>query len=339
MTRRKLLLLALAAPLLTATAATAPPAARARFDLSRPEIRDFIAQAAAHTGLASEEIEALLAQAEPQASILEAMSRPAEAVLPWWQYRERFLGAPRIAAGLAFWDAHRVLLARTERERGVPAEYLVAILGVETSYGRMKGRYRVLDALATLSFDFPARAAYFRGELEEFLLLAKEEHLDPLTVRGSYAGAMGAPQFMPSSVRAYAVDSDGKGRPDLSDNWQSVFASIANYFVAQGWRAGEPVMAAAAIDGGGDDPLSFRLELADTLGSIRGRGYVVDTTMPDTTPAVLVPAEQAESMSWRVGFTNFYVITRYNRSSRYAMAVHDLAVALRVRRDAPESLA
>jgi membrane-bound lytic murein transglycosylase B len=334
-TRRTLLLLALATPFLTAAAATAP--GRVRFDLSRAEIRDFIVQAAARTGLTREAIAALLAQAEPQASILEAISRPAEAVLPWWQYRERFLTARRIDAGLAFWAAHDSVLARIERERGVPAEYLVAILGVETSYGRVTGRYRVLDALATLSFDFPARSAYFRGELEEFLLLAKEDHMDALAVRGSYAGAMGAPQFMPSSVRRYAVDVAGKGRRDLWNDWEDVLASVANYFVAQGWQSGAPVLAEARSPADRDDPLAFRLEIGDTLGGIRGRGYVVDSTWPDETPALLVPAEQAESMSWRVGFTNFYVITRYNRSPRYAMAVHDLARALRDRRDAPES--
>jgi membrane-bound lytic murein transglycosylase B len=338
-TRRTLLLLALAAPLLTATAAPAPAGARARFDLSRAEIREFIAQAAARTGLASQAIEALLAEAEPQASILEAISRPAEAVLPWWQYRERFLTARRIAAGLAFWAEHETLLDRIERERGVPAQYLVAILGVETSYGRVTGRYRVLDALATLSFDFPSRAAYFRGELEEFLLLVRKEQVDALGTRGSYAGAMGAPQFMPSSIRRYAVDSDGKGRSDLWSDWHDVFASVANFFVAQGWRSGEPVLAEAHAAAQGDDPLAFRLELDDTLGGIRERGYAVDSPLPDATPALLVPAEQAESMSWRVGFTNFYVITRYNRSPRYAMAVYDLARALRERRDTPESSA
>jgi membrane-bound lytic murein transglycosylase B len=335
-TRRKLLLLALAAPLFCAMS-PAPARARERFDLGRAEIRDFIEHAAAHTGLARDAIKTLLAEAEPQPSILEAIGKPAETVLPWWQYRERFLTARRIEAGLAFWAGHDLQLARIGAERGVPAEYLVAILGVETNYGRATGRYRVLDALATLSFDFPARSAYFRGELEEFLQLVKEDHLDPLEVRGSYAGAMGAPQFMPSSLRRYGVDVAGKGRRDLWNDWDDVLASIANYLQAQGWKAGEPVLAETLSPASADDPLDFHLELADTLGRIRQRGYVVDSGLPDATPALLVPAEQADSMSWRVGFTNFYVITRYNRSPRYAMAVHDLAQALRSRRDTPES--
>ena len=330
--RRALLLLTTLAPMLGATAAT--PAATVPptpFDVSRPEITAFIAQAAERTGLASSEIQALLSQAQSQPAILDAMSRPAERVLPWWQYRARFLAAQRITAGVQFWELHHELLARIERERGVPAEYLVAILGIETSYGRVMGRYRVLDALATLGFDYPPRGEYFRKELEQFLLMAREEQLDPLVVRGSYAGAMGAPQFMPSSYRRYAVDEDHQGRRDLWTDWSDVLASVANYFIENGWQAGEPVLADTAVDHDRDDPMGFQLALGETLGSIRARGYAVQATLPDSAPAMLVPAEQEESMSWRVGFTNFFVITRYNRSPRYAMAVHDLAQALRAR--------
>jgi membrane-bound lytic murein transglycosylase B len=337
--RRTLLLLALSAPLLPAFAAAPKHRTHARFDLDRSDIRDFAAQAATRTGLGADEVLALLAQAEPQSSILDAMSRPAESVLPWWQYRERFLQTKRIADGLAFWDRHATLLQSVEQDRGIPAEYLVAILGVETNYGRVIGRYRVLDALATLGFDYPSRAAYFRSELEEFLLLAKEDKLDPLAIKGSYAGAMGAPQFMPSSIRRFAVDAEGKGHRDLWHDWHDVLASIANYLSMQGWRQGEPVLAEARRDGEADDPLAFRLLLADTLGAIRGRGYEVEASQPDSAQALLVPAEQADSMGWRVGFNNFYVITRYNRSPRYAMAVHDLASALRAGRNETEALA
>jgi membrane-bound lytic murein transglycosylase B len=329
--RRSLLLLTVLAPLLTVSTAIAKTPVRPRFDLSRPEIQDFIRQAAKSTGLHNHAIRALLAEAEPQASILLAMSRPAERVLPWWQYRARFLDERRIAAGVSFWEEHRDLLARIERERGVPAEYLLAIVGVETSYGRVMGRYRVLDALATLAFDFPTRAAYFRQELEQFLLMTREDRLNPLLVRGSYAGAMGAPQFMPSSYRRFAIDDDNKGHRDLWSDWSDVLASVANYFNEHGWRSGEAVLLEAKTSGEGDDPLAFELALGDTLGAIRARGYEVESSLPESTPAMLVPAEQAESMSWRVGFANFFVITRYNRSPRYAMAVHDLAQALRLR--------
>ena len=342
--RRSVLFLLLAAPLLLVDEATAAtrrrktvPRAPARFDLDRADIRAFAAHAATRTGMTEDAVLSLLAQAEPQASILEAMSRPAESVLPWWQYRERFLTHARIEGGLNFWERHVDLLTTVEQARGVPAEYLVAILGVETHYGRVLGRYRVLDALATLGFDHPARGAYFRSELEEFLLLANEDGLDPLSTKGSYAGAMGAPQFMPSSVRRFAVDSDGKGRRDLWQDWRDVFSSIANYFVMQGWKTGEPVLADASHEGEADDPMVFKLLLADSLGAIRARGYGVDSTQDDSAPALLVPAEQRDSLSWRVGFNNFYVITRYNRSPRYAMAVHDLATALRAGREPVDS--
>lgn len=336
-TRRTLLLLALLSPLATASAAPRKKISRRRaapiehFDLTRPDIRQFLDGAPARTGLTARQIHALLADAVPQKSILEAMSRPAERVLPWYQYRERFLTEGRIASGVAFWSEHQALLARISRERGVAPEYLVAILGVETSYGRSMGHYRVLDALATLGFDYPERGEFFRRELEQFLMMAQENHLDARTARGSYAGAMGAPQFMPSSYRRYAVDDAHKGHSDLWNNWSDVLASIANYFVEHGWHTGEPVLLEASTDSTGDDPLAFELALGDTLGGIRSRGYNVTSSLPDATPAMLVPAEQPESMTWRVGFTNFFVITRYNRSPRYAMAVHDLAQALRAR--------
>ncbi len=299
------------------------------FDLQRADISAFIADTAARNNLPAEDIRALLADARRQPAILEAMQRPAEQVLPWWQYRSRFLDQARLAAGLQFWQQNHDLLTRVEQERGVPAEYLVAILGIETQWGRVTGRYRVLDALTTLGFDYPARGAYFRNELEQLLLLAHETQRDARSLRGSYAGAMGAPQFMPSSYRSYAVDQQASGTPDLWEDWGDITASIANFLVMHGWQVGQPVMADTRIGHEADDPFEFQLVLNDTLGAIRARGYVVDTAADNATAAVLVPAEQADSMGWRVGFKNFWVITRYNRSPRYAMAVHDLALALR----------
>jgi membrane-bound lytic murein transglycosylase B len=196
------------------------------------------------------------------------------------------------------------------------------------------GRYRVHDALATLAFDYPPRSEYITRELEQFLLLAREESLDPRKPVGSYAGAMGAPQFMPTSLRSFAVDGDGDGHRDLWNNWADVFASIANYFVQHGWKAGEPVLAEARPPARPDDPSTARLALADTVAGLRQRGYAFDTALPGTTPAMLVPAQLQDGLAWRIGFRNFYVITRYNRSSMYAMAVHELAQALAARRHA-----
>ena len=325
-----LIVLALCAPLL---AVGAQKRAANAFDLQRPEIREFAHGAAERTGYTQQQILDLLRQARSQRSILDAMDRPAERTLAWWEYRDRLLTEQRIDEGVAFYRTHRAELDRTATERGVPAEYIVAVLGVETRYGRNTGRYRVLDALATLSFDFPARAPFFRKELEQFLQLANEGYLDALGATGSYAGAMGAPQFMPSSFRNFAVDAHGGERPDLWTDWPDVFASVANYFVANGWRTGEPVLANATGGNGVDDPGKFKLELADSVATIRSRSYGFSTTQGDDAPAVLVPAELQDSVAWRVGFQNFYVITRYNRSIRYAMAVHDLAVSIAERVD------
>jgi membrane-bound lytic murein transglycosylase B len=191
------------------------------------------------------------------------------------------------------------------------------------------GHYRVLDALMTLSFDYPPRSDYFRGELEQFLLLYSEEHIDPLKVTGSYAGAMGVPQFMPSSYRLFAVDADADGKRDLWDDWDDILASIANYFVEHGWEAGGPVLAETKLD---PEPIfqidTRNLELNETVDSLNAQGVEILADQTGATPVVLVSAEQQDGPAYRVGFKNFYVITRYNRSARYAMAVHDLAAAI-----------
>ena len=332
-------LLTLSCLLLPVVALAAGARPRDAFDTSRPDIIAFASEVAPRVGMTHAQILALLGQARSQKSILEAMSRPAERSVPWYDYRARFLSEARLSGGVAFWREHRAELERVSAARGVPAEYLVAIIGVETLYGRQTGRYRVLDALATLSFDYPPRAPYFRGELENFLMMAQAGEVDPLAATGSYAGAMGAPQFMPSSFRNFAVDETGNGRRDLWRDWPDVFASIANYFIAHGWRTGEPVMVESSGHHAADDPLDTTVTLNDTVASLRARGYRFDARLPADSPAVLVPAELPDAMSWRVGFRNWYVITRYNRSPLYAMAVHDLATTLRVRMSAPPAAA
>jgi membrane-bound lytic murein transglycosylase B len=229
---------------------------------------------------------------------------------------------------------NRELLQRIAGDSGVPAEYLVAITGVETLYGRTTGRYRVLDALTTLGFDYPPRSTFFRRELEQYLLMTREEGLDPRTPLGSYAGAMGIPQFMPSSFRSYAVDGSGDSHRDLWQAWPDVFASIANYFKVHGWRSDQPVLADAVIDNSPDDPAVSGIVLNETVAGLHKRGYRFDTTLPESAPAMLIPAALEQGMSWRIGFQNFQVITRYNRSPLYAMAVHDLAQAIAGRLDA-----
>ncbi|MDR2214844.1 MAG: lytic murein transglycosylase B [Nevskiaceae bacterium] len=324
--------LATALSALTCAQAAAPPTKK--LDVSRADVQQFIGTMAETHRFDPKELTATLSGATTQGRIIEAISRPAERTIPWWEYRDRFLTNARIDAGVALWAQQQATLDRIAADTGVPAEYLLAITGVETSFGRIMGSYRVLDALTTLAFDYPRRSEFFTQELEQYLLLARDENLSPDTPLGSYAGAMGAPQFMPSSVRRYAVDGDGDGRRDLWGNWADVFASIANYLKAYGWRRDEPVLVDAQISGPADDPANTRLELNETVSGLRARGYRFDTALADSTQAMLVPAQQRDALQWRVGFANFYAITRYNRSALYAMAVNDLAQALAQRRRA-----
>jgi membrane-bound lytic murein transglycosylase B len=338
----KPLILALAALPTLAASAPAPPTAlpEAGFDLARGEIEQFVEEVAARHSLDRGEVSELLAKAVPQPKIIELISKPAEKVAPWWQYRERFLTEERIARGVAFWLENREPLERIATERGVPPEYIVAIIGVETFYGRITGRYRVLDALATLAFDYPPRSTFFRKELEEFVLLARESKLDPLTTTGSYAGAMGAPQFMPSSYRRYAVDGSEDRQRDLWASWPDVFASVANYFREHGWETGAPVIAEVRLAPDPTFQINPRnLELNETVASLNAHGVQVDFAAPAQTPVLLISAEQQDGPAYRVGFKNFHVITRYNRSVRYAMAVNDLAQMIATRVEAARTVA
>jgi len=302
------------------------------FDLKRPEIRRFAREVARRDALSRRGVLRLLAHAHPQPQIIDRMNRPAERVLEWWEYRQLFLTEKRIDQGVEFWLEHRDVLEHVAAEQGVAPEYLVAILGCETFYGRQTGRDRVLDSLATLAFDYPQRGEYFRGELEQFLLLVREDHLDPLAVRGSYSGAMGAPQFMPSAYRRYAVDESHDHRRDLWKDWADVLASIANYLRQNGWQPGQPVLADARLD---PEP-SFQLDAhglaKGTLDELNAQGARVDLPLPGATPALLFSAQETDGPSYLIGFDNFRALMRYNRSTLYGMAVTALArsVAARV---------
>lgn len=309
--------------------ALSPAAISTAFDLKRPDIVAFMNQVVSRDGFSRKEVRALLAAAQPQPKIIEAMNRPVEKVSPWWEYRERFITPERIDGGVQFWNDHKESLERIAAQYQVAPEYIVAILGVETRYGSNLGHYRVLDALATLAFDYPARRAFFTGELEQFLILAKENKLDPLTLMGSYAGAMGAPQFMPSSYRRYAVDANTDSQRDLWSDWDDIIASVANYLHEHGWTTDGPVLAETTLD---PEP-SFKiephnLELNETVATLGAKGVKVNLDVPAETPTVLISAEQRDGPAYRVGFHNFYVISRYNASARYVMAVNDLAQAV-----------
>src|SRR6188474_3466102 len=230
--------------LLSAGVAASPAQA---LDGQRAEVADFVAEMADRHGFDREALGTLFTQVETRPAIIEAMSRPAEKVMPWHEYRARFMTERRIRRGGEVRREQSAALETASRASGVPCSVLLAITGVETFYGEMTGSHRVIDALATLAFDYPARSSYFRSELEQFLLMAREESLDPLAPLGSYAGAMGVPQFMPTSFRSYAVDGGGDGHRDLWRDWNDVFASVGNYLKLHGWRAGEPVMVAADV--------------------------------------------------------------------------------------------
>jgi membrane-bound lytic murein transglycosylase B len=300
------------------------PAAGA-MDASREDVRSFRQEMRRKHGFDAAWLDQVLADAQSQPRILELISRPAEQVLPWYRYRSHFLTPERIAAGVEFWIEHHDRIAAAERETGVAAHVIVGILGCETYFGRITGRFRVLDALATLAFDYPPRSAYFRGELEQFLLLAREERVDVAAVQGSYAGAMGSAQFMPRSYRAFAVDGDGDDRRDLWGSWDDVIASVANYLAEHGWRRGEPVAEPAALwFPRPDAPASGKLAPDTTVKALRDAGLRFETTLGDADPALLLRVDGETGPELRVGFRNFGVITTYNRSILYALAVHDL---------------
>jgi membrane-bound lytic murein transglycosylase B len=296
------------------------------FDTKRKDVKAFIAEMAQKNGFKRKDLETLLTEAKSQPAILEAISRPAERVLPWFEYRSRFITEKRIGQGVEFRKTHEELLKQIDR-MGVSSDVVTGILGVETSYGANIGKYRVIDALATLAFDYPPRAEFFRSELAQFLLLTREESLDPLTPMGSYAGAMGLPQFMPSSYRKFAVDGDQDQRRDLWTNWDDTVLSVANFLLQHGWHNGEPIAVPATVS----DASKFdttTLALNETVESLQAKGVKFETDMPPGAPVMLIAGQGKEGMEYRVGFNNFFVITRYNRSPLYAMAVNDLGVAI-----------
>ncbi len=296
----------------------------------REEVQAFIAEMQTRHGLDGASLTRLFAQAEPIPFVLRAIAPPADPrVKSWRNYRQRFIEPKRLKAGLDFWRRHQASLAKAEALSGVPAEFIVAIIGIETIYGKQLGRFATFTALATLAFDYPPRADLFRRELEALLLLARDEQRSPMDYRGSYAGAVGLPQFLPSSIRAYAVDFDGSGQIDLTGSSDDAIGSVANFLKLHGWESGGPVtvkvgVGETAVDtliAEGIKPVRRPAEMSDF-------GVVVPANAPDV-PAALIDlvTPDADTEYW-LGYQNFFVITRYNRSSFYAMTVFQFAQAL-----------
>lgn len=302
----------------------------------------FISDTAAKYGIPEDQLRATLAKAQYRQSIVNAMARPAESTRTWAQYRPIFLTDGRIAQGRAYLSDNRFEVNQVAERTGVPAEIILAIMGVETGWGGNMGSHNVLDALYTLAFHYPvidgkvneARIAFFTDELAQLFALAKEEGFDILTLKGSYAGAMGLGQFMPSSYRRYAVDGDGDGRRDLFASKKDAFASIANYFIGHGWQPGNPVFvrANALPDAAPFKPENW--EAKYSLAELAAKGYTPAGGAADL-PATLLTLDGAQGVEHWIGFKNFWVITRYNRSPMYAMAVWQLAQEIAQRPYAP----
>jgi membrane-bound lytic murein transglycosylase B len=306
-------------------------------DLDLPDVEAFISTMVEQHDYDRETLRDILGEAEKKDSIIDQISKPAEKTLTWAEYRPIFISRKRVNAGVKFWGEHREALEDIETRSGVPIEILVGIIGVETYYGRITGGHRVLDALTTLAFYYPPRSKFFRGELEHFLLLVREETMNATDAFGSYAGAMGRPQFMPSSYRAYAVDSTGDGKRDIWNNWRDVAGSIANYFNAHGWRSGEEVTSLATIGSHWSGPFPENvLKPEKTVESLSQMGVMFSTSLPGDSASQLLTLQGADGNEHWVGFHNFFVITRYNHSVMYALAVHQLGleIALKVRGDA-----
>ena len=292
---------------------------------------EFINEMVKKHGFSASDVRHTLYKAQTQRRILEAIAKPAERVLNWSEYRNIFLTPARIQGGVAFWRQHAEALARAEQEYGVPPQIVVAILGVETRYGANTGSYRVLDALHTLGFHYPKRGKFFREQLSHFLRFAREENIEPVMPTGSYAGAMGMPQFMPDSFRVYAVDFDGDGHRDIWHDADDVIGSVANYFAKKGnWQAGQPVTFVAhgvtpdhqqLVDAGAKPSL--------TPAQLQAAGVSTDGEIPSGASVSLIDFETDGGKEYWVGLDNFYAIMRYNPRTKYAMAVYQLSEAIR----------
>lgn len=302
-------------------------------DVERDNVRAFIDAMVEEHGYDRDKLAGVLEKAESQDAILTAISKPAEKTLSWPEYRAIFLTDKRISAGVDFWREHKEDLHRISEETGVSCEILVGIIGVETYFGRITGKYRVLDALATLAFDYPPRSKFFTRELAEFLLLVREEGMEATDATGSYAGAMGAPQFMPSSFRAYAVDSNDDGKRDIWSDWEDVIGSVANYFVKHGWESENAVVTQASLGSNWQGQLPENtLSPTETIDSLSQQGVMFAASLPGDHKSQLLTLAGTDGDEHWVGFHNFFVITRYNRSVMYALAVHQLGqeIALEV---------
>jgi len=299
----------------------------------RGAINSFVEEMVAKHQFEPIEIQALMKQARYQQKIIDAISRPAEGTLTWARYRPIFLSGSRAAEGVKFWQENQTVLDQATAKYGVPAEIIVAIIGVETRYGKHAGKYKVIDALSTLAFAYPKRGAFFKRQLEEFLLMSREHNVAAATALGSYAGAMGQPQFIPSSFRAYAVDFDQDGKTDLWDNRADIIGSVAAYFSRHHWRPNAPV-AFRTQKLTPESPLYVKAGRKTAkpniqVSDLKKAGLVSSDNEINDTLSTLVHLKGKQGSEFWITLHNFYVITRYNHSNLYAMAVYQLSEEIR----------
>lgn len=289
---------------------------------SKPLIRSLV-----QDGFSAQYVRKVLNAAKQQPTVIQSMQRPAEA-LPWYKYRHIFIQPDRVRQGAAFVRAHAATFKRAQARYGVPEAVIAAILGVETRYGLHIGQYRVLDALATLSFDYPPRAHFFQSELKQFFLMTRQDHVDITQVKGSYAGAMGLPQFIASSYRHYAVDFNHDGRTDL---WHAddAIGSVANFLAKKGWQHGQPIAIPAFVDANVATHLkTVRFSTDTTTQALHSQGVQLSGYLPPGLPVGLVKLQGKQTPEYWLAAKNFFVITSYNHSPLYAMAVFQLAQAI-----------
>ena len=311
-----------------------PASGHAASFAERAAVQDFIKEMQKKHGFARAALLRAFARTKSLPAVIKAISPPSDpAIRSWQSYRARFVEEKRIALGLDFWKKNRTALAAARARYGVPEEIIVAIIGIETIYGRNSGHFATLAALATLAFDYPqqtsSRAALFRSELEELLLLSREMRRDPLWFTGSYAGALGLPQFLPSSVRRFAVDGNHDGRIDLAGSPADAIASVANFLAAHGWEKDGPVTVAAKVEGTEVAKLIEEGIRPQRTPSAMAAFGVKASPAPELPAALIDLVTPDHETEYWLGYQNFYVLTRYNRSSFYAMAVYDLAQALK----------
>lgn len=315
---------------LSFTCAANSSAAGAETSLTQnAEVQKFIKEMVKEHNFQQDKLETLFSQVKIKQKILDAISRPAEKSKAWYEYRKIFLTDKRIKKGVEFWSENAATLKYAETIYGVSEEIIVAIIGVETFYGRLQGTYRVMDALSTLAFKYPKRSQFFRGELKHFLIMSQEQQFDPLSKTGSYAGAMGMGQFIPSSFQSYAIDFNGDGEKNIWTDKTDAIGSVANYFKRHGWKKGQPVTDKVQLAGNAtltkDDSCRRSCKLKQSVADFRKQGIQGETQVSDETLALFLMLKQENNWEYWLAYNNFYVISRYNHSTLYSMAVYQLS--------------